>query len=84
MLRKDTRKHQKDYRNGFTINDPESICNFAAIGPKENIQNCIDFLKNNNIKYIILEASSEGLLAKRLSGIKFDNLNQALFRRFLR
>ena len=38
----------------------------------ETILECFILAKNNNIKYIILEASSEGLLAKRLSGIKFD------------
>ena len=30
------------------------------------------YAKKHNIKYIILEASSEGLLAKRLTGVKFD------------
>lgn len=38
----------------------------------ETILECFIFAKNNNIKYIIIEASSEGILAKRLSGLKFD------------
>ena len=32
------------------------------------------YAKENNIKYIIIESSSEGLLAKRLTGIKFDRV----------
>jgi UDP-N-acetylmuramyl-tripeptide synthetase len=38
----------------------------------ETILECFIFAKNNNIKYIILEVSSEGLLANRLTGLKFD------------
>ena len=70
MLRKDTRKHQKDYKKGFTINDPESICNFAAIGPKENIQNCIDFLKNNNIKIQETKEIDENIIQIKFSAWK--------------
>ena len=70
MLRKDTRKHQKDYRKGFIINDPESICNFAAIGPKENIQNCIDFLENNNIKIQEMKKIDENIMQIKFSAWK--------------
>lgn len=38
----------------------------------EEILECFLIAKNENIRYIILEVSSEGILAKRLTGIKFD------------
>lgn len=38
----------------------------------EEILECFLIAKEEKIKYIILEVSSEGILAKRLTGIKFD------------
>ena len=38
----------------------------------ETILETFVYAKNNKIKYIILEASSEGLLSKRLIGIRFN------------
>ncbi len=38
----------------------------------ETVLECFKIANDKKIKYIILEASSEGLLNKRLTGIKFD------------
>lgn len=55
------------------INYDNNMINTINTTPDiEIILDAFKTAKKENIKYIIMEASSEGLLSKRLTGIKFD------------